>query len=102
MIRKLFGLSNINFTKDYLLIDNTAICYNDIDLLRLCIPQEGSSFNAIYSSIHFITIFLTTDKPLEISINLSNKEKLELIENIKTFIKDYIIDDYDSEIIDSD
>lgn len=102
MINKLLGLCSIKFDEQNLYINKKTINYKDIDCLIVNAPKKGTDFSKVYSSTHFITIFFITDIPMMISIDLSLKESKTLIENIKKYIKDYIIDNYESEIFASD
>ena len=102
MKRKLLFVNSVRFTEEHLIINTNTINYCDIDLIRLQIPNKGSNPSKVYSSTHFLTIFIITNRPISVSMNLSNKESKELIEEIQQHIKDHIIEYYDSEIFVSD
>ena len=102
MMEKILGLYSIKFSERNLYINKKTISYNDIDCFIINIPKKGMDYSKMYSSTHFITIFTTIDIPIKIAVDLSNKESELLIENVKKYIKDYIIDNYDSVIFATD
>ena len=99
---KLLLVNSVRFAEEGLVINSDTINYSKIDLIRLQVPKKGNNPNKMYSSTHFLTIFIITDRPISISMSLSNKESTKLIEEIKQHIKDHIIEYYDSEIFASD
>ena len=102
MMNKILGLHSIKFSEQNLYINKKTISYDDIDCFIINIPKKGMDYSKVYSSTHFITIFTTIDIPIKIAIDLSSKESKLLIENVKKYIKDYIIDNYDSVIFATD
>lgn len=102
MMKKILGLHSIKFSEQNLYINKKTISYDDIDCFIINIPKKGTDYSKVYSSTHFITIFTTIDIPIKIAIDLSSKESKLLIENVKKYIKDYIIDNYDSVIFATD
>ena len=101
-MEKILGLYSIKFDAQNLYINKKTISYNEIDCFIINIPKKGIDYSKVYSSTHFITIFTTIDIPIKIAVDLSSKESKLLIENVKKYIKDYIIDNYDSVIFATD